>query len=145
MKRYWPLLFTLLLVGCDKPSSPVASVSKVRDSARIDAVVAQLFPPNVVMRHQREIELTDEQRSAIQREVEQTQQGMSRLSWELAAAHERLIATLSGATVDERQAAELADAVMVLEAQVKRTHLTMLIRIKNQLRPEQQRRLRELR
>lgn len=137
MKRYGLALITLLLVGFYRIASA--------EPLPADLVAAQLFPPEVVMRHQREITLSDDQRGAIQREVERTQQDMSRLAWDLAAARERLVAALAGANIDERRAVELANAVMELETRVKRTHLTLLIRIKNQLRSEQQRQLRELR
>lgn len=145
MKRYGLLLITLLLIGCYGAARAEPPPANAIASAPADPVAAQLFPPDLVMRHQREIALSDEQRTAIQRDVERTQQDMGRLSWDLAAARERLVTALAGASVDERRALELANAVMELETRVKRSHLTLLVRIKNQLRSEQQRRLRELR
>lgn len=145
MKRYGLLLFALLLVGCYRAALAESPAANVTAPPPADPVAVQLFPPDLVMRHQREIALSDEQRTAIQRDVERTQQDMGRLAWDLAAARERLVAALAGASVDERRALELANAVMELETRVKRTHLTLLIRIKNQLRSEQQQRLRELR
>lgn len=145
MKRYGLLLFTLLLIGFCRIALAESPTVNRDASPPADPVSGQLFPPEVVMRHQREIALSDEQRGVIQREMERTQQDMNRLAWDLAAARERLVAALAGANVDERRSIELANAVMELETRVKRTHLTLLIRIKNQLRSEQQRRLRELR
>lgn len=145
MKRYGLLLFALLLVGCYRAALAESPAANVNTSPSTDPITAQLFPPDLVMRHQREIALSDEQRAAIRRDVERAQLDMGRLSWDLAAARERLVAILAGASIDERRALELANAVMELETRVKRTHLTLLIRIKNHLRPEQQNRLRELR
>lgn len=145
MKRFGLLLFALLLVGCYRAALAESPAANVNTSPPTDPVTAQLFPPDLVMRHQREIALSDEQRAAIRRDVERAQQDMGRLSWDLAAARERLVAALAGASIDERRALELANAVMELETRVKHTHLTLLVRIKNHLRPKQQNRLRELR
>lgn len=144
MKRYG-LLFSLLLIGCYGIALAEPPPANANGPALADPVAAQLFPPDLVMRHQREIVLSDEQRAAIRRDMERTQQDMGRLSWDLAAARERLVAALAGASIDERRVIEHANAVMELETRVKRSHLTLLVRIKNQLRPEQQNQLRDLR
>ena len=47
--------------------------------------------------------------------------------------------------MDEGKVLSAADAVMRLEVDVKKTHLTMLVRIKNILTPDQQDRLEQLR
>jgi len=57
----------------------------------------------------------------------------------------KLLKLLDGRTVEEARALEQADRVMGLEREIKRTHLGLLIRIKNMLTPEQQARLSEIR
>ena len=105
----------------------------------------QLFLPAQVMEHQREIELTDEQRAAITREMTATQQKTLELRWKLEEKGEALDKLLAAPQVDEKAALARAGEVLDLERQMKQAHLELLIRIKNRLTPKQQEKLRELR
>lgn len=105
----------------------------------------RLFPPSVLMRHQRDIGLSGEQRRAITREMTATHKRLLELRWQLEAETAELAKLLDAARVDESTALERAGRVLELERQVKRAHLAMLVRLKNVLTPEQQARLRALR
>ena len=109
------------------------------------AFLRELFVPALVMQHQREIELTDEQRAAITREMTATQQKILELRWRLEEKGEALGKLLSAPRVDEKAALAQAGEVLDVERQLKQAHLALLIRIKNQLTPKQQDKLRELR
>jgi Spy/CpxP family protein refolding chaperone len=97
------------------------------------------------MQHQREIELTDQQREAITREMTATQQKTLDLRWKLEEKGEALGKVLAEPRVDEKAALARAGEVLDLERQMKQAHLELLVRIKNQLTPQQQAKLRELR
>jgi Spy/CpxP family protein refolding chaperone len=109
------------------------------------AFLKELFLPAQVMEHQREIELTDDQRQAITREMTATQQKILELRWKLEEKGEALGKLLSEPRVDEKAALARAGEVLDLERQMKQAHLELLVRIKNQLTPKQQEKLRELR
>jgi Spy/CpxP family protein refolding chaperone len=104
-----------------------------------------VFPPGVVMRHQGDIGLTDEQRTAITKQMEDAQKTLVTLQWEVERESEKLSKLMAGARIDEGAALRQADQVMNAEQRLKKAHLTLLIRIKNDLTPEQQQKLRELR
>jgi Spy/CpxP family protein refolding chaperone len=104
-----------------------------------------VFPPGLVMRYQTEIALTDEQRSAITKQMEDAQKTLIALQWDVARASERLTKMLQPTHIDEAAALQQADQVMTAEQQLKKEHLALLIRIKNQLTAAQQQQLRQLR
>jgi len=109
------------------------------------AFLEQVFPPALVMRYQNEIGLTDEQTQAITRAMGETQAKLVDLQWQFEAKSQELTKVLGADTVEEDPALALADKVMSVEQQIKKIHLGLLLRIKNQLTPEQQKKLRELR
>jgi len=109
------------------------------------AFLDQLFVPELIMRYQDDISLTDEQRVAITKAMTDTQTQLVDLQWQYEKASKKLTDTLGGTQIDEAAALAEADRVMNLELQMKRTHLALLIRIKQVLTPEQQAKLRALR
>lgn len=110
-----------------------------------DPIERNLFPPDLVMAHQREVGLDDTQRQRLIEEVQTLQADVVPWQFEMRGITEELAALLDGARVDEASALALAERITALEARVKHRHLTMLIRIKNLLSPEQQATLRSLR
>jgi Spy/CpxP family protein refolding chaperone len=105
----------------------------------------ELFPPELVMRHQEEIHLSGEQKNALVREMQAMQSDLVPLQFEMSEAAGKLRAALDAPRVDEDKASALADHLMSLETRIKKRHLALMIRIKNILTPEQQSLLRELR
>lgn len=114
-------------------------------SAEEDQIAARVFPPELVMRHDDQIGLTDRQRDAIKAEIQESQGKFIGYQWQMQKHASRLVSLLEARPVDEGKVLSAADAVMRLEADVKKTHLTMLVRIKNILTTDQQSRLEQLR
>ena len=110
-----------------------------------DQIAARVFPPELVMRHDDQIGLTDRQREAIKAEIQESQGKFIGYQWQMQKHAGRLVSLLEARPVDEGKVLSAADAVMRLEVDVKKTHLTMLVRIKNILTPDQQARLEQLR
>jgi Spy/CpxP family protein refolding chaperone len=104
-----------------------------------------VFPPSLIMRHQSEIGLTDAQRQAITKQMEETEKALVSLQWDVERESEKLGKLLAAGHVDEAAALRQADQVMSAEERLKKAHLTLLIRIKNELTPAQQEKLRQLR
>jgi Spy/CpxP family protein refolding chaperone len=105
----------------------------------------ELFPPNLVMRHQNDISLTAEQRTAITDAIKQAQSKVLEIQWQLEDQQQKLDQMLQAPRVDEKAALAQAERVMIAEQQMKKAHLALLIEIKNHLTEEQQQKLRDLR
>jgi Spy/CpxP family protein refolding chaperone len=58
---------------------------------------------------------------------------------------EKLVAQVKQPRVDEQQALAQLEKVLATEREIKRQQVTLLVRIKNKLTPEQQAKLSELR
>ena len=104
-----------------------------------------LFPPELVMQHQRALELTAEQRRVITDAVKTLQNQTVDLQWNLQAEQASLSEMLERQPINEQAAVAQVNKLLELEANVKRTHLGALIRIKNALTEKQIQQLTQLR
>lgn len=103
------------------------------------------FRPEFVMQNQRHIDLTEAQRETIKKEAVAAQTRFITLQWDLEEAMQRMKALVEQERIDEAAALEELDRILDLEREVKRTQLTLGIRIRNVLTPEQRRTLFRLR
>ena len=102
------------------------------------------FPPELVMQHQSEIGLQDAQRTSLTSALQQAQAKFMDLQWKLSAEGEKMGRLLQGAQVDETKVLEEVDRILALEREIKRTQISLMVRIKNTLTPEQQAKLSKL-
>jgi hypothetical protein len=137
------LVPTLCVLACaaraDGQATPPATVSLG------DPIARSLFEPELIMKHRRAIDLTDQQRDAISRLLRELQGQVVTLQWDLQEQADLLAAELARPRVDLDRALDRMKRVMQTERQIKEGHLALLIRIKNQLTPAQQDALRKLR
>jgi len=103
-----------------------------------------MFPPELVMQHQRELALTDEQRTFMRSEINRTTTRFNELQWQLQDAMEALHETMKASSVNEQLALTQLDKVLDSEREIKRAHIELAIRIKNKLTPDQQAKLQEM-
>jgi len=103
------------------------------------------FPPELVMQHQSEIGLQDGQRAALTSAVQQAQGKFMDLQWKLSAEGEKMGRLLQPAQVDETQVLEEVDRILVLEREMKRGQISLMVRVKNTLTAAQQAKLMEIR
>jgi len=103
------------------------------------------FPPELVMQHQSEIGLQDSQRAALASAIQQAQGKFTDVQWKLSAEGEKMGRLLQPAQVDETQVLEEVDRILALEREMKRTQISLMVRIKNTLTPAQQAKLTEIR
>ena len=109
-----------------------------------DPLVQNLFPPDLVMQHRQALGLSDEQKNAIKDEVLKASTRFTELQWQMQDEMETMASLTKGATVDEQRVLAELDKILGIEREVKRTQLSLTIRIKNKLTPEQQARLQEM-
>jgi len=110
-----------------------------------DELAQYLFPPDQVLKFRQDIGLDDRQSRALKELVQQAQSHFLDLQWDLQADAGKLSQLLRAPRVDESAALAQVDRVLSQEREVKKAQLTLLIRIKNLLTPEQQQKLIALR
>lgn len=110
-----------------------------------DPLAQFVFPPELVMRYAGEIGLDERQRAAIKDAVVKTQARLLDVQWDVQGEAEKLARLLQASPVDETAVLAQADKVMGFEREVKRSHLALLVRIKNLLTDQQRAKLQELR
>jgi Spy/CpxP family protein refolding chaperone len=129
------LLFSVGLVSAQKPEPPREPPHPP------DPFADALFPPDLVMQHQRELGLTDEQKTYMRNEINRTTTRFTELQWQLQDATEALHETMKASSVNEQLALSQLDKILDGEREIKHAHMELAIRIKNKLTPEQQAKL----
>jgi Spy/CpxP family protein refolding chaperone len=110
-----------------------------------DPLGDSMFPPDMIMQHQRELGLTDEQKTFMRSEIQRTTTRFNELQWQLQDAMEALHETMKAPQVNEQLALAQLGKVLDAEREIKTLHMGMAIRIKNKLTPEQQTKLQSMR
>src|SRR2546426_1067012 len=109
-----------------------------------DPIAENLFPPELIMQHQSDIGLTEEQRNALIAEVQKAQERFSHLQQRLQKEVESFGALLKREQVEEQAALAQFDKVLNQERELKRAHLALVLGIKSKLTREQQAKLRDI-
>ena len=104
-----------------------------------------MFPPDMIMGHARQLNLTDEQKAYMRAEIQKTTTTFQELQWKLQDQAELLHETMKSTSVNEQQALAQLDRVLDIEREIKRLHIGLAVRLKNRLTPEQQEQLHKMR
>lgn len=110
-----------------------------------DPLAHLMFPPDMILGHARELNLTDEQKAFMRAEVQKATATFQELQWKLQDQMELLQETMKSTTVNEAQALAQLDKVLDIEREIKRLHIGLAVRLKNRLTPEQQEQLHKMR
>jgi Spy/CpxP family protein refolding chaperone len=130
----------ILFAGCSR--GPLPGDTNAPTPAPAGGQIEKLIVPyELVMEHQAELGLEQSQRDAILKEVDRAQSEMLHLQWDMSAEKEKLAKLLDSEKTDEAQALAAAERVMAVENKIKAANLTMLLRIKNALSADQQKKL----
>jgi len=133
------LLFLLLI-------APLTTVlAQQAPSPDSDPIGRFLIPPELVMSQSEQIGLNEKQRTTIKGEIQKMQAKFIDAQWDLQEQTGKMTQLLQQSPADEAKILEQADKIMALEREIKRAHLTLLIRIKNALTQEQVAKLEALR
>jgi Spy/CpxP family protein refolding chaperone len=109
-----------------------------------DPIAQNLFPPELVMQNRQALGLSEDQKAAIKGELMKASARFNELNWQMQDEMETMASLTKGTTVDEQRVLAQLDKILNIEREVKRTHLTLSIRIKNKLTAEQQAQLQEM-
>src|SRR6185369_334819 len=110
-----------------------------------DPLAHLMFPPDMIMSHARQLNLTDEQKAFMRAEIQKTTATFQELQWKLQDQMELLQETMKSSSVNEAQALAQLDKVLDVEREIKRLHIGLAVRLKNRLTPEQQEQLHKMR
>jgi Spy/CpxP family protein refolding chaperone len=138
-------LLSAVMVAGQQPPPPDRPDQPQAPPEPRDPLGDVIFPPEMIMQHQRELGLTDQQKTFMRAEINKTSTRFNELQWQLQNDMEALHETMKGNTVNEQLALSQLDKVLDGERAIKRLHMEMALRIKNQLTPEQQTKLQEMR
>ncbi|MBV6520146.1 MAG: hypothetical protein MNPFHGCM_00251 [Gemmatimonadaceae bacterium] len=141
MKRTCTIAAVIFL-GCLAFGSTLAAQATPKAD---DPIARTLFEPELIMTHRRAIDLSDRQRDDISRLIRDLQGQVVSLQWDLKEQTDAMSAELSRPRVDLDRARDRLRRVLQIEGRIKDAHLSMLVRIKNILTPEQQQTLLKLR
>ena len=124
-------------LGADVPTPP--------HPPNPDPLAHLMFPPDMIMGHARQLNLTDEQKAFMRGEIQKTTVAFQELQWKLQDQMELLQETMKSNSVNEQQALAQLDRVLDVEREIKRLHIGLAVRLKNRLTPEQQEQLHKMR
>ncbi len=121
-----------------------------------DPIGQSFFAPELVIQHQEAIGLGAEQKEYFKSEIRQAQlkftelqwklqDEITELQWKLQDEMEKMVTLARQPHVDEQQLLAQLEKVLAAEREIKREQVTLLVRIKNKLTPEQQGKLSDLR
>ena len=140
------LLLSVVLVSAQEqqPPQPKSPQQQPPPPPQRDPFADAMFPPEMVMQHQRELGLTDEQKTYMRGEINRTTTRFNELQWQLQDATEALHETMKASSVNEQLALSQLDKILDGEREIKRAHMELAIRIKNKLTPDQQAKLQSM-
>src|SRR5258705_4744410 len=84
-----------------------------------------MFPPEMIMQHQRELALTDEQKTFMRGEIQRTTTRFNELEWQLQDQMEALHETVKSNSINEQLALSQLDKVLENERRIKRLDMEM--------------------
>jgi hypothetical protein len=102
-----------------------------------EVIMMGLYPPDIIMRHQQRLGITNDQRSSISKAVQKFQSEVAELQWTLQNEQQLLRQSFSGYSIATEEALAQAERVLGLESGFKLAHFRLLIAIKNELTEKQ--------
>ena len=127
------------------PQQPQSQGERQKPPPPPDPLGDSIFPPDMIMQHQRELALTDEQKAFMRGEIQRTTTRFNELQWQLQDQMEALHETVKSNSINEQLALTQLDKVLESERDIKRLHMELAIRLKNKLTADQQMKLQTIR
>jgi len=107
------------------------------ENLKADVFKGKLFAPNIILEQQAELHLTKQQFTEIRAAVVEVQSGVAGYEWDMREAYQALMLELDKAPISEAEVMKHANKALLAENQVKKKQMSMLIKLKNLLNPEQ--------
>ena len=143
-------LITLLLALAGAATAARAQTPAAGQRPGEDPLAQFFFPPELVLLHAQELGLQPGQRSMIVNAVKETEHEMVELRFQMVERTQELMRVLGGGRLleadgkrvtpeqlPEAAVLDLVDPILLVEREIKRRQLRLLIRIRNALTAEQ--------
>lgn len=143
--KIYILCIVLVLTGGAVSIHALQQQPQMPQQPQKDPIGENLFPPELIMQNQEAINLTDDQKNSLKTDLRQAQTKFTELQWQLEDQAEKMASLLKQPHPDEQQVLAQLDKVLNAEREIKREQISLLIRIKNRLTPEQQAKLTQIR
>ena len=130
-------LGVIVLIAACFIASFAALAQDQRQGRQADVFKGKLFPPNLILQHQDELELSRDQYTAIRQAVVATQSAVAEHEWDLREAYQQVLAALDESPVARDEVLGLVDAALAAENAVKKRQVALLIELRNLLTDEQ--------
>ena len=131
-----PIKLVLFAVCCCLATLGQAEIMNSGKDKR-EALKMGLYPPDIIMRHQKRLAITEAQRSQITGAVKTFQSEGANLQSSIKSEQQLLRQSFAGYTVNTGESLAQAEKVLALKTQLKLAHFRLLIKIKNALTEEQ--------
>ena len=102
-------------------------------ASKPDVFKGKLFPPNVILEHQAQLDLSKQQFTDIKAAVVAVQANIAEHEWDLREAYQNIMLELDRTPIDEKRVLELVNVALLAENEVKKEQVAMLITLKNLL------------
>jgi hypothetical protein len=107
------------------------------DRSKREALMMGLYPPDIIMRRQQALGITDDQRANILKAVQHFQAEVAEMQWTLQNDQQLLRESFAVYPIKTEDALVQAGQLLELESRFKLAHFRLLIAIKNELSEEQ--------
>jgi Spy/CpxP family protein refolding chaperone len=115
-----------------------AGIAAAQDrGGKPDPFKGKLFPPDIILKNQAELNLTKEQFTSIKAAVVEVQSNVAEHEWDLREAYQKVLVALDEDPIDEDKVLEYVNDALLAENQVKKQQVRMLIKLKNLLNDDQ--------
>jgi hypothetical protein len=126
-----------VMAGAVDFTPPHAMVSGFATSSSSAMMFGQLFPPSQIMRQQEKLKLTNKQINSIKTEMRTFQSGIVDIQWDLNSTQAQLNKELAKNKIDLKNSMTLMEKVLLAESKLKKSHMSLLIKIRNALSEDQ--------
>ncbi len=133
--KYVQTTFLAILLSCT--TTVFAQTPDLKKHSNRDVIRMGLYPPDILMRQQERLGITDKQRTSIANLVREFQGNVTELQWSMPGEQQKLRRLLNQPTIDAQTALTQAEAVLTMENEFKLAHFKLLIAVKNELTVEQ--------
>ena len=124
------------LQGAGNPQGGVQQMPP--NKTQVCGLNENFFTPEMVMQNQLSLNLSDEQKSSIKKTMKESVLSFTDLQWQQSVKQEAMVLLLKQEKVDEAKAVSQLEKLLVIENEIKKLHLSSLIKVKNLLTADQQ-------
>lgn len=142
---YVRILIAALAITLSSPLSAETDRPRPDRPRAGDPMMGKLFPPDMIMRNRRDLQLTDRQSRNLVKLIQEFQQDNIEAQWEVSEARDRLAALMDEDRLDKDEIEKALTRLHKLQNDMQLKQVMMMVGIRNELNAEQVKMLTERR